>query len=186
LLWPSTQRRDERQNFVLIGDCDRPAGSPDARDVFGRERGMAAANPDQDNGETLYPVVANIGASLEFGGTVGTDAPISSEHLAIIRADVPTQIGWLDAIEVALCEVRRHLQDPALVEAAAMAKELRAEVTSARPHGAVAKQLWLCLYASISTPFLVYYSSTVGSDLGHATAHKIIEILSDLSHYLKL
>jgi hypothetical protein len=116
---------------------------------------VTSANPDEDSGETLHPVVADMGASMEFGGAVGADAPIPSEDLTKIRADIPTQIGWLDAIEEASCELRRHLQETALVEAAAIAKELRAEITSPHPRSAVAKKLWLCLYASISTPVLL-------------------------------
>jgi hypothetical protein len=84
-----------------------------------------------------------------------------------------------------LGELRRQLHDPALVEAAATAEQLRAEISSRQPRADIAKKLWLCLNASVSTPFFVYYSRAVGNDLGHATAHKIIEVLASLSNFLK-
>ena len=146
---------------------------------------MTSVNPDEARSETLHLVVADTGASMEFGAVSLADATLPSEHLAMISADTPAQIAWLDAIEAALCEMQRHLQDAALAEARTTADKLRAEITSPRPRSDVAKKLWLLLYASISTPFLAYYSSAMGNDLGHATAHKIIEVLSNVSHYLK-
>ncbi len=146
---------------------------------------MASVNPEEANSETLHRLVIDTGGSMEFGRELGADAPISSERLAIIGADTATQIAWLDAIEKALGEIQGHVQDPALADARTTTSELRAEITSPQPRGDLTRKLWLLLYASISAPFLAYYSSAVGNDLGHATAHKIIEVLSHLSHYLK-
>jgi hypothetical protein len=155
--------------------------------MLGRESGMAPADPDEGGSETLHPVLADMGVATEFGGAVRTDVPIPDECIATIRASTQTQIEWLDAIEAALCELRRRqIQDSALVEAAAVATRLRAAITAPQSHGKSVKLLWLCLYGCISVPFLEHYSSAVGDDLGHATAHKIIEVLSNLSHYLKL
>lgn len=146
---------------------------------------MAPANPDEDSGETLSRVVAGIGVGAEFGGPVHASVQPPAENLATIRASIKTQIEWLDAIEAALSELR-HLQNVALVEAAAVAAQLRTAITSSQPSGKSTKALWLCLYGCISVPFLEHYSSAVGSDLGHATALKIIQVLSSLSQHLNL
>ena len=146
---------------------------------------MASINLDEANTETPHVVVTNTGGSMEFDRALRADAPIGSERLTIVGADTATQIAWLDAIEAALGEVQEHLQGRVLADARTTTSQLRAEITSPQPRSDMTRKLWLLLYASISTPFLAYYSSAVGNDLGHATAHKIIEVLSHLSHYLK-
>ncbi|HXC15747.1 MAG TPA: hypothetical protein VNV39_23280 [Stellaceae bacterium] len=148
---------------------------------------MAAASPDQGGVLAPYRVVADMGISTGFEGTIRASDRIPSEELTAIRADVHIQLEWLDAIEAALRELRRrHIEDPALVEAAVIAEQLRAAISSPEALAKSPKALWACLYGCISAPFLLHFSSAVGDDLGHATAHKIVEILSILTRYLNL
>jgi hypothetical protein len=147
---------------------------------------MASANPEESN-KALYPVIAESAASTEFSGVVRALDQIPSEDSATIRAQLPAQIEWLDTIEAALCELRRrNIKDPNLAEAATIVAWLRAAITSHQEHITADKALWLGLFGCISEPFLKHFSSAVGDDLGHATAHKIIEVLSSLSQYLKI
>jgi hypothetical protein len=113
--------------------------------------------------------------------------PNPSEDSATIRAPLPAQIEWLDTIEAALSELRRrNIADPNLAEAATIVSRLRAAISSRPEHITADKALWLCLFGCISEPFLKHFSSAIGDDLGHATAHRIIEVLSSLSQYLKI
>lgn len=147
---------------------------------------MASANPEESK-ETLYPIIADSTTSTECSGAVLALDQIPSEDSATIRAQLPAQIEWLDTIEAALCELRRrNIEDPNLAEAATIVSRLRAAIGSRQEHITADKALWLGLFGCISEPFLKHFSSAVGDDLGHATAHKIIEVLSSLSQYLKL
>jgi hypothetical protein len=148
---------------------------------------MAPADPDEGGAETLFQVTADLAVATEAVGSVRGDEPLRSEELAAIGADAPIQLEWLDAIEMALSELRRRqVEDPALVEAATVAARLRAAIISPGAPVKSTRVLWLCLYGCISVPFLRHFSSAVGDDLGHETAHKIIEALSSLTHYLNL
>lgn len=147
---------------------------------------MASANPEKSN-EALYPVIAESAAFTEFSGAVRALDQIPSEDSATIRAHLPAQIEWLDTIEAALCELRcRNIEDPNLVDAATIVLRLRAAISSHQEHITADKALWLGLFGCISEPFLKHFSSAIGNDLGHATAHKIIEVLASLSQYLKV
>jgi hypothetical protein len=146
---------------------------------------MASAYPEESN-EALYPVIAETATATEFSGAVRAFDQIPSEDSATIRAHLPAQIEWLDTIDAALRELRRRkIEDPNLAEAATIVARLRAAISSRQEHITADKALWLCLFGCISEPFLKHFSSAVGDDLGHATAHKIIEVLSSLSQYLK-
>ena len=146
---------------------------------------MASANPEESN-KVLYPVVANLGASTEFSMSVRALDQIPSENSATIRAQLPVQIEWLDTIEAALCELRRRdIEDPNLAEAATIVSRLRAAISSRQEHITADKALWLGLFLCVSE-LLKHFSSAIGDDLGHATAHKIMEVLASLSQYLKI
>jgi hypothetical protein len=147
---------------------------------------MASANPEESN-EALYPVIAESATTAEFSGAVRALDQIPSEDSATIRAQLPAQIEWLDTIEAALSELRRcNIADPNLAEAATIVSRLRAAISSRSEHITGDKALWLRLFGCVSEPFLKHFSSAIGDDLGHATAHKIIEVLSSLSQYLKI
>jgi hypothetical protein len=148
---------------------------------------MTPANPDEGRAETRFPVVANLGMATEFGGSIRADEPLRSEQLAVIGADTSTQLDWLDAIEMALSELRRRqVEDPGLSAAAAVAARLRAAIASSQAPANSTNVLWRYLYRCIVTQFLTHFSSAVGDDLGHETAHKIIEVLSSLARSLNL
>ena len=88
-------------------------------------------------------------------------------------------------IETALRHLEhRGISDPALFKAAAVAEQLRDAIKS--PAKMTTAALWVGLYGCISMPFLKHFSSAIGDDLGHETAHKVIQVLSQLSQYLKL
>jgi hypothetical protein len=147
---------------------------------------MASANPERSN-EALYPVIAESATSTEFSGAVRALDKIPSEDSATIRAHLPVQIEWLDTIEEALGELRRrNITDPNLADVATIVSRLRAAINSRQEHITTDKALWLGLFGCISEPFLKHFSSAIGDDLGHATAHKIIEVLASLSQYLKV
>lgn len=147
---------------------------------------MTLANPEKSN-EALYPVIAESATSTEFSGAVRALDQIPSEDSATIRAQLPVQIEWLDIIEAALCELRRrNITDPNLADAATIVSRLRTAINSCQEHITADKALWLGLFGCISEPFLKHFSSAIGDDLGHATAHKIIEVLASLSQYLKV
>jgi hypothetical protein len=147
---------------------------------------MATENRDEGSVQPAYPVVAGLAVPIEFGVALHAGAPIDAEGLTTIRADTATQLAWLDAVEMALRELRhRHVYDPGFAAAADVALRLRAAIGSCEPPKST-RALWLCLYGCISVPFLQHFSSAIGKDLGHATAHEIIEVLSSLSHYLNL
>jgi hypothetical protein len=88
---------------------------------------------------------------MKFDGTVRGGAPIQSERLTIIHADIPTQIGWLDGIEAALRELRPIVQSTAVLDdASAIAQELRSEITSSQPCLDIADRLWRALLANVT------------------------------------
>ncbi|MBV8736859.1 MAG: hypothetical protein JO007_06305 [Alphaproteobacteria bacterium] len=146
---------------------------------------MASANPEKSN-EALYPVIAESTTSTEFSGAVRALNQIPSEDSTTIRAQLPVQIEWLDTIEGALCELRRrNIADPNLAAAATIVSRLRTVISSRQEHITADKALWLGLFLCVSE-LLKHFSSAIGDDLGHATAHKIIEVLASLSQYLKV
>lgn len=142
--------------------------------------------PGSGTSQTLYPIAAISPAPLSFAHTSCAEIPLSTEATTAIRAEIPAQLEWLGAIEAALSDLRqRGVDDPALAEAATIAALLRTAI-GAPAASAPTTALWLSLYSYVSIPFLKHFGSAVGADLGHATAHKIIEVLSNLSNYLKL
>ncbi len=147
---------------------------------------MASANPEESKAGP-YPVIAENATATEFSGTVHALDQILSEDSGTLRAQLLAQLEWLDTIGAALDALRRRkIEDPDLAEAATIAARLRAAISSRHEHVTADKALWLSLFGCISEPFLKHFSSAVGDDLGHATAHKIIEVLSSLSQYLKV
>jgi hypothetical protein len=113
---------------------------------------------------------------LEFGGTVDANTPVQTEHLSTIRADIPTQIEFLATIATALRELRPYVTDTALLDkTAADADKLQSELTSPD-----VVNNWLLLLGAISLVFAKHFAATAGDDLGHAAAHKIIQVLSQL------
>ena len=148
---------------------------------------MASATADLGNAETAYPITVDAGVATEFVGSLRADQQSPTEEVAGIRMDVATQFEWLDAIEAALRELLcRRVGDASLAEAAAVAAQLRAALASPGVPTKTTVALWLCLYGYISLPFLKHFSSAIGDDLGHAVAHKVLEVLASMAHYLNL
>ena len=131
-------------------------------------------------------MISESATSTEFSGAVRALDQIPSEDSATIRAQLPVQIEWLDTIDAALCELRRrNIADPNLADVAIIVSRLRTAINSRQEHITTDKALWLGLFLCVSE-LLKHFSSAIGDDLGHATAHKIIEVLASLSQYLKV
>ncbi len=148
---------------------------------------MSPAIPEGGNRETVYPVVSDTLVPGESARAVCAGDPFLTENTAALRADmIAIQSEWLGVIETALRHLEhRGIHDPALFEAAAVAEQLRDMIKSPGAKMTTAA-FWVSLYGCISIPFLKHFSSAIGDDLGHETAHKVIQVLSQLSQYLKL
>ncbi len=149
---------------------------------------MSLATPEEGNHETGYPLVSEMPVCAEITRAVRAANPLLSENTATLGAEIAVAIQseWLGVIETALSHLeQRGFGDPILFEAAAVAEQLRDAIKSPAAKITIAA-LWLSLYGCISVPFLKHFSSAIGEDLGHETARKVIEVLSQLSQYLKL
>jgi hypothetical protein len=122
----------------------------------------------------------------ECGATVAAGVPFSAEYATAIRTEPAIQLAWVDAVETALRQLSHSKpEDPVLADAAALTTRLRAAITGSSLSGKPPAALWLCLYCCISIPFLNHFSSAIGDDLGHAMAHQIVQVLSDVVHRLE-
>lgn len=134
-----------------------------------------------------FPVTAASEVPAECGGALGAGEPFSTEHGAAIRTEAAIQVDWVDMVETVLHQLQRHNpEDPVLVEAIAAAARLREVVSTPGTPEKSTAVLWLCLYCCITLPFLHHFSSAVGNDLGHAMAHEIVKVLSNMTHHLEL
>jgi hypothetical protein len=176
----------KHQIFVRHGACgathDRymfPIRSP-------RRNAMASINAQETETEPLSWVTIASGVNAEFGAALRGSEPIVGEEVAGIRAEPVMNLAWLDAVETALRRLQdRNAEDPVLVEAVAVAARLRAALGASGASPKAPAALWMCLYCCISLPFLNHFSSAIGDELGHAMAHQIVKVLSDMAHHLE-
>jgi hypothetical protein len=147
---------------------------------------MAPVSAQPGNAKPLGRVMAASGITAECGAAVGAGEPLASEDVAAIRTEPAIDLAWLDAVETALRQLQhRNAEDPMLLEAVAVAERLRAALVAPGASHKSGAALWLCLYCCISLPFLNHFSSAIGDELGHAMAHQIVKVLSDMAHHLE-
>jgi len=94
---------------------------------------MVADSPDGTDTEK-HLVVAYMGVTMEFGGSVVSDTSAQIEHLAIVQSDVRTPIEWLDNFSEILLKLRPHLQNQVLLDKVeAIVAEMRADRAGPEP-----------------------------------------------------
>ncbi len=146
---------------------------------------MAATDPETKEAGGSLRVVAQSRITAEWTSTAAQSSTIFSESVAAVAADGAARLGWLDTIEEALHELRSAQPDaPELTEAAALAARLRQAARVGLVSGAAEKALWVSLYAAIAVPFLRHFGAAAGDELGRAAAHRIVEVLSSVQHFL--
>jgi hypothetical protein len=130
-------------------------------------------------------IESNAGILSDVISAGRADAPIQNEHLSLIRADVPVQVELLHKITTALGEIKPYISDTALLDkATSVTKELRAELTSPQPRNDLINKYWFQFMGALCLLLMNHFLGTVGDDLGHAVAQKIIEVVSELVRHM--
>jgi hypothetical protein len=112
-----------------------------------KRRGKQEEPVSDDGPKPTTRVVADAGMAMESVSDVRAHIPVQVEHLAAIRADITTQLGWLDAIAAGLQELRASDEDPAFARLETAIASLRAELNSAQRQDIPTTIQWLQLTA---------------------------------------